>query len=363
MSQRITSPEGPEMERLCRELQGLCAEADQTGRWPEDAIRFLAESGAIEWYVPRAYGGQEWDETSLSKAYLALSEAFLSATFILTQWAGACRRIAGCENESLKERLLPGLLTGETFATVGISHLTTSRRHLARPALTAEKVEGGYLLNGYAPWVTGAEKADRVVTGAVLLENDEPTPLQMLVAAPTDNTAVKTPEPFSMVALTSSRTGPVEFDGLMIGEEDVVAGPVEEVMKSGVGAKPGGTQTSALALGSARASIRILEREALRRPELEEVAQAMLAEHKEAISHLEASCTQEPTCSTEALRQKANSLVLRASQAALTATKGAGYLGDAPAGRLCREALFFLVWSCPAPVQNANLCELAGLAD
>ena len=31
------------------------------------------------------------------------------------------------------------------------------------------------------------------------------------------------------------------------------------------------------------------------------------------------------------------------------------------AGRMAREALFFLVWSCPQPVMQANLCELAGL--
>jgi hypothetical protein len=28
---------------------------------------------------------------------------------------------------------------------------------------------------------------------------------------------------------------------------------------------------------------------------------------------------------------------------------------------MAREALFFLVWSCPQPVMQANLCELAGL--
>ena len=31
------------------------------------------------------------------------------------------------------------------------------------------------------------------------------------------------------------------------------------------------------------------------------------------------------------------------------------------AGRWCREALFFLVWSCPRSVVDANLCELAGI--
>ncbi len=61
------------------------------------------------------------------------------------------------------------------------------------------------------------------------------------------------------------------------------------------------------------------------------------------------------------LRAQANSLALRASQAALAAAKGTGYVVGHPAGRWCREALFFLVWSCPQGVMAANLCELAGL--
>jgi hypothetical protein len=65
----------------------------------------------------------------------------------------------------------------------------------------------------------------------------------------------------------------------------------------------------------------------------------------------------------ESIRQRANSLVLRATQAALSAAKGTGYVLGHPAGRWCREALFFLVWSCPQPVSAAHLCELAGIGD
>ena len=54
-------------------------------------------------------------------------------------------------------------------------------------------------------------------------------------------------------------------------------------------------------------------------------------------------------------------LVLRATQGALAAAKGAGYVVGHPVGRWCREALFFLVWSCPQGVMAAALCELAGL--
>ena len=68
-------------------------------------------------------------------------------------------------------------------------------------------------------------------------------------------------------------------------------------------------------------------------------------------------------CTKESIRQRANSLVLRASQAALAAAKGTGYVVGHPAGRWCREAMFFLVWSCPQPVSAAHLCELAGLTD
>jgi len=60
-----------------------------------------------------------------------------------------------------------------------------------------------------------------------------------------------------------------------------------------------------------------------------------------------------------ALRTRANDLVLRATQAALMTAKGAGFLRDHPAQRWARQALFFLVWSCPRPAVMATLAQLA----
>ena len=123
-------------------------------------------------------------------------------------------------------------------------------------------------------------------------------------------------------------------------------------------------QTSTLAVGLATAAIDYLEREAEQPPrscsdrtrraaaELDRVARPICL----------AFAAGEPVCTNENLRQRANSLVLRATQAALAAAKGTGYVVGHPAGRWCREALFFLVWSCPQPVLHANLCELAGFA-
>ena len=61
------------------------------------------------------------------------------------------------------------------------------------------------------------------------------------------------------------------------------------------------------------------------------------------------------------IRAQANALVLRATQAYLTARKGTGFLRTEPAQRWARQALFFLVWSCPAPIAQAAIRDLAGL--
>jgi hypothetical protein len=66
---------------------------------------------------------------------------------------------------------------------------------------------------------------------------------------------------------------------------------------------------------------------------------------------------------TAALRANANTLVLRATQSALTAAKGVGFVRPHPAQRWARQALFFLVWSCPRPAAEATIEYLLGECD
>ncbi|HVT28454.1 MAG TPA: acyl-CoA dehydrogenase family protein [Lacipirellulaceae bacterium] len=359
---RITSPNDLALDELCSLLAEQAIEMDRTGQWPAEQLRLCGQYGVYEWFIDPAWGGQGWSEEQLVRGYLALSAACLTTTFILTQRTGACRRIAGCGNQSLKERLLPGLATGELFATVGISHLTTSRRHLAKPVLTADAIPGGFRLNGMSPWVTGAAAADAIVLAATLMERGEATDRQLLIAAPSDTAGLRVAEPLPLVGVSASSTGPVHLDGAEVSDEWLIAGPVPNVMASGVGGTTGSYETSTLAIGLAKAAIDYLAGEAANRADLTEPMSALRAEHERLLDDLLGTARGDAGCTRESLRQRANSLVLRASQAALSAAKGTGYVVGHPAGRWCREALFFLVWSCPQPVSAANLCELAGIA-
>ncbi len=352
----ITSPDDLRLDELCDHLTQLGPALDRSGDWPAEQLRLCGEYGVYQWFLEPQWGGQGWSELDVIRGYLRLSAACLTTTFILTQRSGACRRIAASTNERLKASLLPDLAAGRSFATVGISHLTTSRRHLREPVLRARPVERGYVLSGFSPWVTGAAHAETVVLGATLPDRRE-----ILVALPMDLPGANAPAPPQLVGLTSSHTGPVEVDEVEVGESRLVAGPVENVMSSGSGAGTGGLQTSTLAIGLARAAIDFVFQEAEKRPELNDPAEKLRRDHAALEDDLLQLAMGKPACSTEQLRQRANSLATRAAQAALSAAKGAGYVVGHPAGRWCREALFFLVWSCPQPVMQANLCELAGL--
>jgi len=358
---RITSPDEIALTDLCAALAANAGDLDIRPRWPTEQLQLCADYGVFEWFLETRWGGQSWNEEQIVRGYLALSAACLTTTFIITQRTGACRRIAGCENEPLKKRLLPGLASGALFATVGISHLTTSRRHLAKPALTATAVSGGFRLDGLSPWVTGAAASDTLVLAATLLENGDPTDRQLLVALPTGSPGLTVDQPLPLVGVSASCTGPVRLNGVFASNDTLIAGPVPNVMTSGLGASTGGHETSTLAIGLADAAIEFVTAEAKKRDDLEPPATALRAEHRTLRDDLLAISQGQNVCSKESLRGRANSLALRASQAALTAAKGSGYVLGHPAGRWCREALFFLVWSCPQPVANANLCELAGI--
>ena len=355
-SRHITSPESPSLDVLCSQLVELAPKLELPGEWPAEQRRLCGEAGVFEWFAPREFGGQGWSEAAVVRGYLKLSAACLTTTFVITQRSGAMSRIAASDNEWVRMALLPALLSGNSFATVGISHLTTSRQHLSQPVMRVTEREGGFVLDGYSPWVTGGEHAEHIVMGGRFA-----SPPQILVALPTKLPGVRIPTAPDLVALTASRTGPVYCDQVFVERKWLLAGPVPEVMKQGAGAKTGGLQTSTLAIGLATAAVEFLEREATNQKDLVAPATALRAELTSLTADLLALADGQEACTASDLRARANSFGLRATQASLAAAKGAGFVAGHPAGRWCREALFFLVWSCPQGVLNTNLCELAGI--
>lgn len=341
--------------QLLREAAPTLDRNDGTICWPERQLALCAEAGVFRWFVPQEYGGLEWGERQQLEGYLAISQACLTTAFVLTQWQAACKRMVLGDSSEARAKWLPGMARGEIWATVGISHLTTSRQHVRAPVLAArEQPGGGYVLDGFSPWVTGASEADVLVVGATLEDQR-----QILCAVPGRRDGIEAGAGARLIALSGSRTDAVHFRGVTVHPDEIIAGPSPNVMQTGVGGGAGGLQTSTLAVGLTSAAVAFLQGEAAGRPELHTVAEKLASDADELRQALVELAEGKHPITPAKLRERANSLVLRSTQAALVAAKGAGFVADHPAGRWCREALFFLVWSCPQPVLAANLCEFA----
>ena len=343
------------ISQLCERLAALSANAKGLS-WPSEQLELLEQADVYRWFIPQHLGGLEWGAAQIASAYVDLASACLTTTFILTQRVAALRRICTSDNLPLRDRLLSGILAGNIQATVGISHLTTSHQHLGQPACLAIEKDGGYFVTGQSPWVTGACGTSHLVVGAEL-----PDGRQILFAIASDAAGITIPKGFNLVALTASQTGPVKFEDVFVDPLFLLTKPAEKVLTVSGLTSTGSTQTSALALGLATSAVKFIERESLHRPDLLASAESLKKQQLVLKDRLLKIASGIPPGTNEALRTDMNSFALRTTQASMAAAKGAGFVEGHPAGRWCCEALFFLVWSCPQAVTQANLCELAGI--
>jgi alkylation response protein AidB-like acyl-CoA dehydrogenase len=333
------------------QLAALADTADHSPAWPESSWNVLCHAGVLGWSIPGTYGGQEKTSHELLAGYEQLAGACLTSCFLLSQREGACRRLLASGREQLCRELLPALVSGERFATVGLSQLTTSRQH-AGPSLRVRETPAAFVLDGVIPWVTGAAKAAHVVVGAVLDDGR-----QVLTVLPTDLPGVSIGPPLELMALQGSMTAEVRCAEVIVERRWLLAGPAERVLQTGRGGA-GGLETSCLALGLANAAIGHLELEAAVRPELRDTSESLRRQHADLRAEMHVLVDAQPGEQAVSLRARANKLVLGATQAALTASKGTGFLRQHPAQRWARQALFFLVWSCPWPAAAATLAQL-----
>jgi alkylation response protein AidB-like acyl-CoA dehydrogenase len=324
-----TVPDPAPLAGLCDALSERAAATVELGPWQSGAFDLLARAGVLAGFIPTADGGTGATEPAILDALVAIASRCLTTALALTQWASGCRIITGGD-DATRSRWLPALAAGTITTTVGIAQLSTSRRHLGAPVLAARMANGVWRLTGLCPWVTGADSVDAIVTGAVRDDGR-----QLFFIVPTDSPGLASSVTFTEVA-------PVA---------------VIEPQATG-GVRTGGLATTALALGSTQLALTVLEGEAAAREALAPVAEALRAEAAAIATRLRRAATDEAE-DRDHLRADANGLVIRAAQAALTATKGAGFVAGHPAERLVREAHFFLVWSCPQTVAGITLCDLS----
>ena len=153
----------PECEVLRREVREFLAatlplhpreEVDTHSGFDLSFSKKLGARGWIGMTLPKKYGGHE---RSHFERYVVVEELLASKAPVAAHWMSdrqSAPHILHYGNETMKAKILPGIVRGEIAFCVGLSE-PDAGSDLAAIRTKAEKTAGGWILNGRKIWNNG----------------------------------------------------------------------------------------------------------------------------------------------------------------------------------------------------------------
>lgn len=124
--------------------------------------RLMGERGWIGMTWPKAYGGHE---RSAFERYVVLEEMLAAGAPVGAHWIGDRQSgplLLNFGTEEQRQLILPKVARGELFFCIGMSE-PDSGSDLAAARTRADKVEGGWRVNGTKLWTSGAQRAHYMI--------------------------------------------------------------------------------------------------------------------------------------------------------------------------------------------------------
>jgi alkylation response protein AidB-like acyl-CoA dehydrogenase len=162
----------PETESLRAEVRAFLAEtlsdrsphqrARSWGGFDRAFSRKIAERGWIGMTWPKAYGGHE--RTALER-YVVLEELLAAGAPVSAHWVADRQSgplLLRFGTEAQRQRFLPRIVRGELAFAIGMSE-PDSGSDLASIRTRAERVDGGYRVNGTKVWTSNAHLSDYAI--------------------------------------------------------------------------------------------------------------------------------------------------------------------------------------------------------
>jgi len=149
---------------LNRELSGRSASkrALSWGGFDREFSRKLGEAGFIGMTWPKTYGGHE--RTALER-YVVLEESLAAGAPTSAHWVADRQSgplLLRFGTEAQRQRFLPRIARGELAFAIGLSE-PDSGSDLASIRTRAERVKGGYRVNGTKIWTSNAHLSDYAI--------------------------------------------------------------------------------------------------------------------------------------------------------------------------------------------------------
>ena len=141
---------------------------DQSGEFPTDIIKQMGEMGLMGMMVEEKWGGAGLTTVDYAMAMEAISSACASSGVIMSvNNSLVCYPIQAFGTDAQKEKFLKPLASGQKLGCFALSE----PGYGSDPAglkCKAEKVPGGYKINGSKNWITNGREADYCILFATI---------------------------------------------------------------------------------------------------------------------------------------------------------------------------------------------------
>lgn len=332
---------------------------EQAPLLPAERLRRLAAHGLVDpWVLGPLPADPERDlpgEPAERRVGAELAGACGPTFFVWSQQLTPLRRLsAAAPQQAVAESWLARLRRGTALAAISFAWL----RRPGPPALSATPNAAGLVVSGEADWVTGWGLADILLAAAV----DPASVIHWLLLPFRPETAPSglTVSTQHLLAMGATGTVRVHLDHVTVPRDHELA---NEPLASWLEAdRAQGRRPSTGALGVASEAVRRLDEQPGRDARAAgELLGAELRRWRWRAAELDGA---DPTAADvvaeqDALRAIGIELALRASAAFVSATGGSAMRAGHPAGRLAREALFYVVQAQGAAARSATLATLS----
>ena len=190
---------------------------DAENRYVGANIALLREHGFLELAVPSEFGGAGLSRLELAAMLRTLAHHCSATALVLAMHthAVAAATWRWHNQKAPVDRLL------KRAAAERIQLLSSGGSDWLTGSGTAEKVDGGYKVNGQKIFASGAPSADLFMTGAVEQTKEGPTALQFGV--PMKSTGISTVETWDTLGMRGTASHTVTFDNVFVADAAIAA--------------------------------------------------------------------------------------------------------------------------------------------
>lgn len=333
---------------LKSEVRPIANQLDGDPALLAEVYKSMAAKGWIALKVYESQGGPGISEEVFREFQELIARYSGALAFLQTQHQSCANILMKSTNPDLEKNLVPLMVRGERLVGLGFSQL----RRPGEPIMKAGETEGGYLITGHAPWITGWGIFDTWIVGATL--PDGRAVFGLLPLEPREGMSFS--DPMKLAAFQSAQTVTADLADVFLPHDQVV------FVK-----RPGWIQTNDMinitlqgwfALGCARAALDVME-EAYQRRKSDFILEAAQALEKERLECREAlKRADDPEDDRLRARAWVIDLAVRCSHGAIIASSGAANSLAHPAQRVYREALVYSVSAQTTPIMQASLRQL-----